>query len=81
MKLRKLDATNAELRFKYAPRRTWVALTLIGGVVTLVRNALYGIPVTPVRVGLTPWIVGTLLGTAYLVTIEIWLLIRNRGRT
>ena len=65
------------MRGQYAPGRTWAAFIIVGGVLTLVRNSLYGIPVTPVRIGLTPLIVCTFVGGAYFVTVEGWLYVRK----
>ena len=79
--MRKSSATDAELRRLYSPSRTWVALSAIGGMMTVIRNALYGIPVMPVRTGLTPLIVCTLLGAAYFAAIETWLIVRKWNGT
>lgn len=75
--MRPIPPSNAELRFKYEPAKTWAALIVIGAILNVVRNAVYGVPVMPVRQGLTTFFVLTTVGACYFVAIEAWLLLRR----
>ena len=75
--MKKLPPTNAELRYGWAPLKTWLALTIIGAILTLARNLLYDIPFVPLRRGLTPLIVLFVFGGAYATAAVIWLRVRR----
>lgn len=76
-RMKLLPPTDAEIRAKLQPVRTFLALCLIGGLLNLMRNAVYGIPLLPIRTGLVPLITLSLLGACYYVGVESWLLIRK----
>ena len=75
--MRPIPPTDAELRLKYQPGKTFAVLCLLGAFLNGVRNALFGIPVTPIRHGLTTFFELSLLGVCYFAAIEAWLLLRR----
>jgi len=75
--MQKIPETNAELRQRLAPMRTLLSLIIIGAVLTPLRDALYGIPVWPLGLGLFPLITTTIVGAIYAVAIEIRLAARR----
>lgn len=75
--MKPLPPTDAELRARYLPFRTWAALSVIGLVMTLVRNVLFEIPLFPIRTGATPFLTSTLLGALYAGSVLTWLKVRK----
>jgi hypothetical protein len=75
-----IPPTNAQLRVQFMPLRVWLALTLIGALLSPLRDALYGIPLFPLRLALIPLIVSFTAGAAYFIAVELWLLARRLTR-
>jgi hypothetical protein len=76
--MKKILPTSAEIRGRYQPVRTWAALSVIGILISVVRNVLYDIPLIPVRVGLAPFLVLSAVGAVYATVIIVWLSLRRR---
>lgn len=65
------------MRVRLAPVRTCVALAVIGAILTAVRNLLFNIPLTPIRAGLSPFLVMSILGATHATGVFAWLAIRR----
>ena len=76
--MKPLPLTNAEQKLRLAPVRTWVALSIVGLAITLVRNGIYGVPFFPIRAGATPFLGLTALGALYAGSVMTWLAVRKR---
>jgi len=72
-----LPPTNAELRQKYQPIRTWGVLSAVGLTLSVLRNILLDIPLVPLRSGLTPFVAMTALGALYAAAVLSWLAVRR----
>lgn len=49
----------------------------VGLVINLARNALYDVPLQPIRTGLAPLIAMSLIGALYAVGVLGWLMVRR----
>ena len=76
--MKPLPPTNAELRQEYAPFRTWIALSVVGVVLTILRNVLYDIPLFPLRSSLAPFVVVSAVGAIYAGVVQARLAVRRR---
>lgn len=77
IRMRPIPPSNAEVRAALRPMRTAAVLLVLGGVINLVRNLAYGIPVLPYRLGLTPFIICAVLGGSYAICSYCWLGLRR----
>ncbi len=78
--MKALAPTDAELRHKYQPIRTWAALAATGATISVVRIALYDLPLIPLRIALSPLIALSEIGALYAAIILTWLAARRRFR-
>jgi len=62
---------------QFMPLRVWLALTLIGALLSPLRDVLYGIPLFPLRLALIPLIASFTTGATYFIAVELWLLVRR----
>ncbi len=76
--MQKIPQSNAEARYEWAPFKTWAACAIIGAVITLIRNLLYGIPFVPIAWGMFPFMMMFAIGAGQAVIGLAYLAIRRR---
>jgi hypothetical protein len=75
--VKSLPTTTADLRVRLSPVRTWLALSVAGLAISLVRAALYGVSDLPITSAATPFIAATVLGAAYAAVVFGWRALRR----